>query len=233
MLPPTAASRTSGTSWAGALRKYSKKCFHRFFRVRSNQKSKPLVSSMTAPFSLACFSETSTNHQIVLPHHRSTPPAPAYLSDLPQEHIPSSSLQSSPAGFQSVPTSHSSFTAVRLWKSPTWVNFGRRTVLNLKRAVCGRGEVIICITFHYSLRWPFIWTSACREMFLLACVTDAMSWQQNCLMPEHYRKTWATRLEGRLNYQGIVEIFTQQRHRRNVIFFRSSVIKGASCRKSS
>lgn len=53
----------------------------------------------------------------------------------------------------------------------------------------------------FSLNWPFIWTPTCiygphtitnaqiskgRKMSLVAGVIDAMSWQQVCLMPEHW-----------------------------------------------
>lgn len=50
MLPPTAASRTSGTSWAEPSRKYPRKCFHRRFRFQSSHKSNPLVSSVTGSY---------------------------------------------------------------------------------------------------------------------------------------------------------------------------------------
>lgn len=149
MLPPTAVSGTSGTSWAGASRKKKEKKILQ--KVFSSMLPIP-VWSQVKTLGVIC---GSTLLQIIISYHSiiSTCPlhhlAPAYLSGLLQEHIPSSSLQLSPAGLQSVPhltlklrCSQTPGTLQRGWNSAgehagAW-----------KGEVCGRADVMIQMAFQ-------------------------------------------------------------------------------------
>lgn len=197
-------------------------------------------SSITAPFSLASFSETSPHGQILSPHHRSAPPAPS-TTLLPPTCLTSCRSTSPPApsnhpqlvSSQS-PTSHLCFTALRLQNAVTWEKCRKQTEeQSAAGGVGGRGrdnpycfslfsQVIFLLNPRLYRQPKHTVTKGqirgARKMSFLALVIDAMSWQHNCLMPQHRGKTAATRLEGRLNYQRILKIYTQQRHRRDAIF---------------
>lgn len=153
---------------------------------------------MTAPFSLVCCSQTSPNHQIPSPHHRSAPPAPS--STL----LPPTCLTSY-RGSDRFPTTIPSWSPVtphlalkcHFSQTPELCNTAEIQKASSpapEKSSLWRRDVVIHIAFHYSLRWSFIWTPARidgphtlggRKMSFLACIIDAVSWQHICLMLEH------------------------------------------------